>query len=179
MKIVDKRGEVNLSQWMKMVKGHNGFNWWDHKSVGANAYISQTYSPTWASARVWCNRVDGGGIGSSAIFEDLWEANACVLMYIPLVMSPSPLPCTLQKWAWVFWWPFSSPCDGNDKHKEWKSKNACQALMLDGLMAKWIKGCVKHVELWHGEHMGIWWYEWGCGKPRWKTLMIFNDAIHV
>jgi hypothetical protein len=26
MKIVDKRGEVNLSQWMKMVKGHNGLS---------------------------------------------------------------------------------------------------------------------------------------------------------
>ncbi len=26
---------------------------------------------------------------------------------------------------------------------------------------------------------GICWYEWGCGKPRWKTLMISNDAIHV
>ncbi len=26
---------------------------------------------------------------------------------------------------------------------------------------------------------GIWWYEQGCGKPRWKTSMISNDAIHV
>ncbi len=26
---------------------------------------------------------------------------------------------------------------------------------------------------------GMWWYEWGHGKPKWKTLMIYNDAIHV
>jgi len=26
---------------------------------------------------------------------------------------------------------------------------------------------------------GMWWYERGHGKPRWKTSMIFNDAIHV
>jgi hypothetical protein len=74
MKIIDKRGEVNFNQWMKMVKGHTGFSWLDHKSVGPNAYISQTYSPTWASACVWCNCVDGGEVGSGAIFEDLWEA---------------------------------------------------------------------------------------------------------
>ncbi len=26
---------------------------------------------------------------------------------------------------------------------------------------------------------GMWWYEQGCGKLRWKTLMKSNDAIHV
>jgi hypothetical protein len=26
---------------------------------------------------------------------------------------------------------------------------------------------------------GIRWYEWGCGKLRWKTLIISNDTIHV
>jgi hypothetical protein len=26
---------------------------------------------------------------------------------------------------------------------------------------------------------GIWWYEWGCGKPKRKTLMINTNAIHV
>ncbi len=26
---------------------------------------------------------------------------------------------------------------------------------------------------------GIWWHEWGRGKPRWKTSMIFNDVIHI
>jgi len=25
----------------------------------------------------------------------------------------------------------------------------------------------------------MWWYERGHGKPRWKTSMIFNDAIYV
>ncbi len=26
---------------------------------------------------------------------------------------------------------------------------------------------------------GIWWYERGCGKPKWKASMISNDVIHV
>ncbi len=26
---------------------------------------------------------------------------------------------------------------------------------------------------------GIWWHEHECGEPRWKTSMIFVDAIHA
>jgi hypothetical protein len=48
--------------------------------LGANACTSQTYSFTWASACAWHNRVDGGGIGYGAMFEDLWEANDCALI---------------------------------------------------------------------------------------------------
>jgi hypothetical protein len=29
------------------------------------------------------------------------------------------------------------------------------------------------------EEYGIWWYKWKHGKSRWKTLLIYNDAIHV
>jgi hypothetical protein len=57
MKIVDKRGEVNLSQWMKMVKGHNGLSWWGHMSARGNGRIAWTYSLTWASTRAWHNCV--------------------------------------------------------------------------------------------------------------------------
>ncbi len=34
MEIIDKKGEVNFSQWMKMVKSHNGLNWWGSMSAG-------------------------------------------------------------------------------------------------------------------------------------------------
>jgi hypothetical protein len=80
MKIVDKRGEVNFNQWMKMAKGCNGLTWWGHNSARANACTDQAYSSTWASAHVRHNRVDGGGIGFGAIFEDIWEINDCALI---------------------------------------------------------------------------------------------------
>jgi hypothetical protein len=35
MKILNKRGEVNLNQWMKMAKGHNGLSWWGSRGVGS------------------------------------------------------------------------------------------------------------------------------------------------
>ncbi len=44
-----------------------------------------------------------------------------------------------RKWVWVSWWPYSPPYGRNDKHQEWKSKNACQVVVLDGSMANWIK----------------------------------------
>jgi hypothetical protein len=38
---------------------------------------------------------------------------------------------------------FSAPYGGNDKHQKWKSKNACQIVMLDGSMANQTKGICK------------------------------------
>jgi len=61
---------------MKMAKGHNGLSWWGCRSVGANACIAQTYSPSWAIARVWHNYVGGGGVGFGAI------QNAIIVNYI-------------------------------------------------------------------------------------------------
>ncbi len=34
----------------------------------------------------------------------------------------APLMCFHPQ---VFWWPFSSPCEGKNKHQEEKNKNAC------------------------------------------------------
>ncbi len=48
--------------------------------VGANARNAQAYSPTWTSANAQCNCANGGGIGSGATFEDVWETNACALI---------------------------------------------------------------------------------------------------
>jgi hypothetical protein len=71
MKIIDERGEVTLA---------NGWRWWKVVMVsideavrvlGVSAHITQAYSLTWTSACVWHNHVDGGGLGFSAIFEDL------------------------------------------------------------------------------------------------------------
>jgi len=76
MKIVDKRGEVNLSQWMKMVKGRNGLNYWGHRNdrgqcMHCSKHTIQTYSLTWTNVHAQCNCADGGGVRSNAIFEDL------------------------------------------------------------------------------------------------------------
>lgn len=46
----------------------------------ANAHTIQTYSPTWTSACAWHNLAHGSGIEFGAIFEDLWEANACAII---------------------------------------------------------------------------------------------------
>jgi hypothetical protein len=45
--------------------------------------------------------------------------------------------------VWVSWWPFLPPYGRNDKHQEWKIKNACQVVVLDGSMANWTKGICK------------------------------------
>jgi hypothetical protein len=45
------------------------------------------------------------------------------------------------------------PVVENDKHQEWKSKNACHATMLDGSTINQAKECTKHAELRHREHM--------------------------
>jgi len=66
-----QKGGGHLSQWMKMVKGCNGLNWWGHRSVGSQCMHYLSILPTWASACAWHNRVDGGGLRFSAIFEDL------------------------------------------------------------------------------------------------------------
>jgi len=71
MKVIDERGEVTLD---------NGWKWWKIVMVsideavgvlGVNAHTIWAYSPSWASACAWHNRVDGGGLGFSAIFEDI------------------------------------------------------------------------------------------------------------
>ncbi len=67
----------------------------------------------------------------------------------------------------------------NTRNGEWKNKNTCQVVMSNQSIANRVKGMCK--PCWTSTQItyGIWWYEWGCGKPRWKTLMISNDAIHV
>jgi hypothetical protein len=40
------------------------------------------------------------------------------------------------KWVCISWWP---PYGINDKHKEWKNKNACQVVVLNGSMVNWTK----------------------------------------
>jgi len=53
----------------------------------------------------------------------------------------------------ISWYPFSPPHGENDKHQKWKSKNACHVVMLDGSTTNELKGCAKHVENQHKEHM--------------------------
>ncbi len=79
------------------------------------------------------NHVDEGGVGFSAIFENLWEANSCALIVCSFCnVSQSPTMYR-HKWVRVSWWPFSPPCGKSDKHQEWKNNNAFHVVMLDGL----------------------------------------------
>jgi len=182
-----------VSGWKLLTKGGrstlaNGWRWQRvtmvlvdgaTKVLGANAHIVQTYSPTWANAHVRHYHADGGGIRSGAIFEDLWEANACVLILCSscnVSQSPTMYQC---KWVCVSWWPFSPPRGRNDRHQEWKSKNACQVVMLDGSSTNWTKRMRKTHWTLTRRGCGMWWYEWGHVKLRWKTFMISNEAIHV
>ncbi len=78
--------------WKSSIKGGrstlaNGWRWGRAAMVlahgvawvlGVYTCIAQTYFTTWTNAHAWHNHVGGGGVGSCAIFENLWEANACV-----------------------------------------------------------------------------------------------------
>jgi 2-phospho-L-lactate guanylyltransferase (CobY/MobA/RfbA family) len=61
-------------------------------------------------------------------------------MYAPLVIFASPLPCIdtnkREHLSGLF-------LHGNNKHQEWKSKNACQATMSDGWTFNLTKGMCK------------------------------------
>jgi hypothetical protein len=71
--------------------------------LGVSARIVQTYSPTWASAHVWRNRVDGRGVGFGAIFEDIREANTCALIVCSSCNVSQFLAMYECKWAQVSW----------------------------------------------------------------------------
>jgi hypothetical protein len=87
-----------------------------------------------------CNCVDGSGIGYGAIFEGIWEAYACALIDALLVNFPSPLPfININGCEYLG----GLSHHGNDKHQEWKSKNACQAIMSNGSIVNRIKGMCK------------------------------------
>ncbi len=63
MEIIDEKGEINLSMLMEKTKNSYGLVKWGCKYAKKNAHIVQTYSPTLAKACVWCNRIDGNGVG--------------------------------------------------------------------------------------------------------------------
>jgi hypothetical protein len=116
MKIVDKRGEVNLNQWMNMVKGRNGLNWWGHMSVKNQCAHSLNILPYMNNCSCVTHHVDGSGIKFGAMFENLWEANACVLIVCSFCnVSQSPAVYR-HKWACVSWLLFSPPSGKSDKH---------------------------------------------------------------
>ncbi len=132
MKIVNKRGEVNFKRWQRNAMVSTNVATWGLK---ANACTVRTYSPTWASACVQHNHANGGGVGFDANSKDLWEANACAIIVCSSYnVSQSPAMYR-HKQAHIYLWPFSPSYGGNDKHQEWKNKNACQAIMLDGWTA--------------------------------------------
>jgi hypothetical protein len=51
--------------------------------------------------------------------------------------------------------------------------------MSDGLVVIRIKRIHKACCTLTQRRYGIWWYEHGCGEPRWKTSMIFVNVIHT
>jgi hypothetical protein len=142
----------------------------------SNVCIVRAYSPTWASACVWCNYANGGGVGFYVIFEYLWETNACFLIVCSFY-NVSQFPTMHQcKWAQAsLLVAFPTTHVGNDKHQEWKSKNACQVVMLDGSTTNRAKRMHKTHWISTQRTYGIWWYEWGVvnqyGKHWWYLMM--------
>ncbi len=60
-----------------------------------------------------------------------------------------------------------------------KTKNTFQTTMSNGLVAIWTERIHKACCTLTQRGYAIWWYEHGCREPRWKTSMIFVDAIHA
>ncbi len=116
IKIIDKRGESILAngwRWQRaaMVLAH-AVAW----VLGINTFIAQTYFTTWTNVHARHNHASGGGIGSTPIFKNLWEANACVLIMCSCNVSQS-LVMYWCKHAHISWWPFSPHRHyRNDKH---------------------------------------------------------------
>jgi len=94
-------------------------------------------------------------------------------------MFPSLLPCTDINGCTSLSGLSHHPMMKNDKYQEWKRKNACHATILDGSTSNQVKGMYKTRWTLTQITYGIWWYEWGRGKLRWKAWTISNDVIHV
>jgi hypothetical protein len=164
MKIIDKRGRSTSTNGWKWKRAIMVLADGAERMLKVNAHIVRAYSPTWTSAHAWQNRVNGGGVRSSAIFKDLWEVNTYALIVCSSCNVSQSLAMYQRKWVCIFWWPFSPPCGGNDKHQEWKSKNACQVVMLDGSTTNWAKGMHKARWTLTWKTYGMWWYEQGFGN---------------
>jgi len=71
-----------------------------------------------------------------------------------------------------------------DKHQKVGGRgvgwgNACQGTMSNESMAILITMIHKAQCTSTQRGYGIWWYELGCGKAKWKASMIHIDAIHA
>jgi hypothetical protein len=116
----------------------------------ANACITQTYSLIRVSVCAWNNHVDGGGIGFGVISENLWEANAYVL--IVCSSSFSPMSCIDTNGRAYF--------GGFSHHLVIEMTNTKNGIIkMHATLLSWmdwqpteLKGCAKHVEPWHREH---------------------------
>jgi hypothetical protein len=142
------------------------------KNVWFWLIMSNIQHPFWLL--VTCFDLDRSEVGSSAISEDLWEANACALIECSFYNVSQSFTM-----AQISWWPFSSHRGEKNKHKEWKKKNACQATMSNGLTINRAKRMCKTCNPLSWKTYGIWWYERRRVKLKWKALMILNNTIHV
>jgi hypothetical protein len=121
--------------------------------MGANAHIVQTYSPTWPNACVWCNCLDGGGIGSFSFFLNLKEANVCALMYAPFVMFPSYLSCINTNNSEYIGGLSHHPMVEMTNTKNGRTKMHAKLLCQMDQRATKLKGYIKYVNPWHINHM--------------------------
>jgi len=74
MEIIDKKGEVDLYQWVKKIKHVVVSSYGTIKMFKTKAHISWTYSSTCVNACAWCSHADGGGEISKTISKNLQEA---------------------------------------------------------------------------------------------------------
>jgi hypothetical protein len=68
---------------------------------GISVHTVQTYSPTWGRARVWCNCVDGGGVGFGIDFKHLRKVKANVLIMFSSCKTSQSSPMYQRKQTWV------------------------------------------------------------------------------
>jgi len=66
---------------------------------------------------VWLNCADEDGVGFGINSKDLQEIKANALIVCSSCNVSQFPPMYQHKQVQVFWWPFSTPCGGNDKHQ--------------------------------------------------------------
>jgi hypothetical protein len=102
---------------------------------------------------------------------------------VPFSKSPSHMLCINRGGRWISWWPFSPPHGRNliNTKKRHRGGHACQATMSNELMAILITRICKTWCTSTQRGYGIWWYEPGHGKFKWKASMIYIYicAIHA
>ncbi len=146
MKIINKKGEVNFNQWMKMGKGRYGLSPWGCRSARnqyvhcSNIFRYMNKCPCMTQLCWW------RWSGSCAFLKIFGSQRSCAF----LVMFPNPLPC-IDANKRMFLGGLFHHLDMAEMINTKNGKVKIHAMLLYQ-MDRWstkIKGCVKHIEPQH------------------------------